>query len=367
LRARTLLASTLILTGLIVSGFLAIPPATAEQSPGVLEIKYDNGLPSGSGYGHVFGSGLGVRFTPLYPRFELTGARFYLVPQVEGSQLNFTLRVEDVAHNVLSSFMLVYTVHNVPLSGPWGSGTVLDVDLSSRHVVVSGDFYIFAINHHCLFVDTSPVGSWRNYYYDGLGNYTQYEKYGEDGHEYGNLMIRAYGFKEREKVALKAGWNLVSLPLVPNDPSISKVLAAQTAAKEVVVVWSYTGTPRTWKFFIPSKSSTLSAMVDGDAYWIYMRAVNTLYVDGYVIAPTRTPPTYALVTGWNLVGFKPQPNIANETVGAYLSSITGSYDPNNVWVFDNSGGNWIRATDSTWLRPGDAIWIFVTAPTTLRP
>jgi hypothetical protein len=108
-------------------------------------------------------------------------------------------------------------------------------------------------------------------------------------------------------------------------------------------------------------------MVDGDAYWVYMRSNDTLYVDGYVIAPAKTPPSYTLVVGWNLIGFKPQPNIENETVGAYLSSIAGSYDQKDVWILDNSSGIWVRATDSTWLRPGDAMWILVKTPGTLRP
>jgi hypothetical protein len=169
------------------------------------------------------------------------------------------------------------------------------------------------------------------------------------------------------KISLKPGWNLISLPLIPENSAITRILRYQIAANEVAVVWSYTGTPRSWKYFIPGKTSTLSTMVDGDAYWIYMRAVDTLYVDGYVITPVKTPPSYSLVTGWNLVGFKPQPSVANETVGAYLTSIADSYDSNNVWILDNSSGNWIRATDSTWIRPGDAMWILVVTSATLRP
>lgn len=168
-------------------------------------------------------------------------------------------------------------------------------------------------------------------------------------------------------ISLNAGWNLVSLPLVPKDASIATVLSHQIASNEVAIVWSYTGTPRTWKSFIPGKASTLTMINDGEGYWIYMRSNDTLYVDGYVIAPAKTPPSYMLVVGWNLIGFKPQPNIENETVGTYLSSITGSYDQKNVWVLDNSSGIWVPATDSTWLRPGDAMWILVKTPGTLRP
>jgi hypothetical protein len=70
-----------------------------------------------------------------------------------------------------------------------------------------------------------------------------------------------------------------------------------------------------------------------------MKQADILYLNGTIIASGTVPPTYALVAGWNLVDFKPQPTVTNETVGAYLSSIAGKYDPNNVWMYDSSNGS----------------------------
>ena len=207
--------------------------------------------------------------------------------------------------------------------------------------------------------------SWSmHFYWPGPSWGPQYDDPGSWGDVVLSRAELGYSLAE---VPLVAGWNLVSLPLVPRTNAISTVLAALIAANEVTVVWSYTGTPRAWKSYTPGKTSTLSTMNDGDAYWIYMTKADTLGVSGAVIPPTVTPPTYTLLAGWNLVGFKPQPTVTNETVGAYLSSISSKYDPNNVWILDNSSGNWIRATDSTWIQPGEAIWIFMTASATLRP
>lgn len=107
----------------------------------------------------------------------------------------------------------------------------------------------------------------------------------------------------------------------------------------------------------------------GLGYWIYMTRSDTLYVTGYVIPPASTPPTYTLTAGWNMLGFKPQPIVQNETVGQYLVSINGKYDMSNVWIYDNFAGKWIRASSSDWLLPGQAMWIFVTATgsITLKP
>ncbi|MGA8905543.1 MAG: hypothetical protein WB661_11120, partial [Candidatus Bathyarchaeia archaeon] len=70
---------------------------------------------------------------------------------------------------------------------------------------------------------------------------------------------------------------------------------------------------------------------------------------------------------WNLIGFKPQPMVVSETVGTYLSSIIGDYNVNSVWLYDNPTGSWIRATGSTPIPVGEALWVYMTTPATLRP
>jgi len=169
-------------------------------------------------------------------------------------------------------------------------------------------------------------------------------------------------------IPLGAGWNLISLYLVPDTVDVSKILAPLIAKNEIGAVWGYTGLPRSWKFLIPGKTGTLTSMVDGYGYWVYMLKADTLYLNGTVILHAATPPSYVLAAGWNLVGFKPQPTVQNETVTQYLTSISGSYDQNNVWIYDNTSGAWIRATSTTMFTPGEAMWILVTSPSgaTLR-
>lgn len=171
----------------------------------------------------------------------------------------------------------------------------------------------------------------------------------------------------KQYLPLTKGWNLISLPVVPANPSITALLGSQIAVHDVDVAWGYTGSPRAWHSFTPGKGGPLTTMTDGYGYWIYMTQADTLFVDGSVIPPAGNPPTYSLVQGWNLVGFKPQPTIQNETVSAYLTSISGSYDMNNVWLYDNISRNWIRADSSYLLQPGQAMWILMTSPATLRP
>jgi kumamolisin len=197
-------------------------------------------------------------------------------------------------------------------------------------------------------------------------------------------------------LAFVQGWNLVSLPVTPVANSTFPNTVAGIFGSNpqfgfmgnVTSVFAYaTGT---WRSCAVTKqgsgvnekytcTGTLKNMFDGKGYWVYAKATFTLNnpnntaptwggLVGSVIPPASLPPSYSLSVGWNLVGYKPQPDpTASETVTAYLTSISGSYDANNVWIYDDTSGAWIPGTPSTPLTPGEAMWILMTAPATLRP
>ena len=192
------------------------------------------------------------------------------------------------------------------------------------------------------------------------------------------------------------GWNLFSLPVVP----ITNVTFPNTVAgifgsnpqfgfmSNVTTVFTYTngawqsctvteqGSGANAKF---TCAGSLQNLVDGKGYWAYAKAAFTLNnaknatatrggLVGSVVPSIASPPSYSLNTGWNLVGYKPQPNAsADEMVTAYLQSLTGHYELANVWIFDNTNQVWIRATQDTQLKPSEAMWIFLNTPATLRP
>lgn len=192
------------------------------------------------------------------------------------------------------------------------------------------------------------------------------------------------------------GWNLFSLPVVPSANStfpntVDSIFGSdprQGFLSNVTSLFTYSA--GTWQFCTVVKqgsgvnikytcSGALKNIVDGRGYWVYAKAsFNSNYASnqastwgglvGSVIPPTSTPPTYSLAAGWNLVGYKPQPDPSvSETVSTYLASLPGSsYDPNNVWLYDSASAQWARGTSTT-LKPGQAFWVFMLTPATLRP
>ena len=197
-------------------------------------------------------------------------------------------------------------------------------------------------------------------------------------------------------LAFVQGWNLISLPVTPVanktfPNTVDGIFGSNPQfgfMSNVSSVFAYTS--GTWQACTVTKQGSganakytctgaLKNLVDGKGYWVYAKAAFTLNnpnnhaptwggLVGSIIPPTSTPPTYSLTAGWNLVGYKPQPDPSvSETISTYLTSLLGSsYDPDNVWVYNSSTAQWIRGTSTT-LEPGHAFWVLMLTPATLRP
>lgn len=174
-------------------------------------------------------------------------------------------------------------------------------------------------------------------------------------------------------IDLPVGWNMFSVPEIPINTAIGSVLATLIADNSFDVVWVYQGGK--WVNAMQSGgkvTGALKTIVDGQGYWIHMTEHDTLTYSvpstGLVLPlPPKTPPTYSLPLGWNLVGFKPQPTIVPIQASTYLGSINTKYDAAHVYIYDTSTAAWSLVTPTTDLEPGQAIWVYMTAAATLTP
>jgi hypothetical protein len=174
-------------------------------------------------------------------------------------------------------------------------------------------------------------------------------------------------------IYLGTGWNLISYPLVPipNPPLIGTVLAGISA--NVNAVWYYdpSVTPAVWKSWSPvvGPTYTLTTIEDGKAYWFDMTAPATLAVAGTIQpAPPATPRAYAVVPGWNMVGYKSDVNpVAFRTNTVYLRTAILA-NVQRMYRFDNATQAWVDVTTAgTNWNPGEGWWISTTTPGTIYP
>ena len=158
-------------------------------------------------------------------------------------------------------------------------------------------------------------------------------------------------------IPLYAGWNLISLPIQPDDDSVESVLASIAGMFDAV--WTQDPADKTWKRFVPGGPATLNNLATIDAgrgYWIMMNNAAQMDVWGRPVGNRAL----ALISGWNLVGYQALEEMLMEDA---VASIDGNYDA--VYYYDPTTGAWERSTpeppetlnslDS--MGPGRGYWI----------
>jgi predicted alpha/beta-hydrolase family hydrolase len=183
------------------------------------------------------------------------------------------------------------------------------------------------------------------------------------GHVPGNLTTRFYrieaiggnvtqysGLAARYAQAVGFGPNLLTVPLVQDDPAGATVL--QTLAGTVTTVRTYRAADGAdpWKAHYAGRPGDLDAIPVSTGFWVDLTGPGQYTVAGLVAANT----TIALEPGWNLVGYV---SLVDETVAASLAGLPIL----DMETFAAPAPPYrLRALSTTeTLTLGDALWIRV--------
>ena len=137
------------------------------------------------------------------------------------------------------------------------------------------------------------------------------------------------------QIALEAGWNMVSIPVVPQDTSVASVFAGA----EVVYTWD----PTTKTYYVPTN------VQPDKGYWVAVLSDSVLSVTG---VPVYTW-TADIIAGWNMIGSvfgsvvdftDPQdnPDGSVESFVYWWNPVTKSYEFGTI--IEPTKGYWAAAT-----------------------
>lgn len=150
---------------------------------------------------------------------------------------------------------------------------------------------------------------------------------------------------------LNPGWNLLSLPVTPQNTSLTSVLPPEVMP-HVRIVWyldnSNPGAP-TWKAYRPTQSTnTLTELRDGMGFWIKAYNETDFRVTGTVPASGDV----VLNQGWNMVGSRDlSTHTPAELYGSYY--ITWGYDSGTWYSYKPS-----RSTNTlAEIKPGSGYYV----------
>jgi hypothetical protein len=187
---------------------------------------------------------------------------------------------------------------------------------------------------------------------DGIGD-TPYTNIGGGSDKY-PLMAPIDG--TQYSISLQQGWNLISVPLIQANESISKVLTSIPSKWDVIQ--AYNSVEINWKTnatFKPDQLNDLKTLNHSIGFWINITQPGiTLTVYGFVPTSTSIP----LKAGWNLVGYPSlvQKPISEALAGTGYDSVEGfnASDPYRTSVLP---GSYL-------MKPGEGYWVHVPADST---
>ncbi|MDI6889065.1 MAG: DNRLRE domain-containing protein [Methanocellales archaeon] len=155
------------------------------------------------------------------------------------------------------------------------------------------------------------------------------------------------------EIALELGWNLISLPVIPENSSIEAVLEG---VPNVVSVWAYDAASETWYVYSSvDAANTLTEMKDGIGYWVMMDGSAYLVVRGVTMYPgAQVPPSYPVYEGWNLIGFKSTEEMPAEE---YLASVWSLFEKPWTYPIGYDPGEGFYTTK--YMAPGQGYWLYM--------
>jgi hypothetical protein len=140
-------------------------------------------------------------------------------------------------------------------------------------------------------------------------------------------------------IPLSAGWNMVSLPVNPTDPSVDSVLADVTMYGKSVYGYGVSG------------YEAVTTVEPKVGYWVYSASSTTITVEGSSIANTVD-----LQAGWNMIGLPVNPT--NPSVDSVFADVT-MYGK-SVYGYGASGYEAV-----TTVGPKVGYWVYSASSTTI--
>ncbi len=160
----------------------------------------------------------------------------------------------------------------------------------------------------------------------------------------------------KHTISLHSGWNYVSFPVEPFNPSVTTIL--NSIGANARSIWTYDAENENWLRYDldgPNFLNDLTTIKAGVGYQIFMNAPAVFEVVG-----TLPNNIINLHNGWNLVGC-PIQNPVN--IQSAITSIV-AYSP-SIWTYDPDNGGWLGydpnnpPNDLYTIEPGKAYWIYV--------
>jgi len=207
------------------------------------------------------------------------------------------------------------TINNVPptanADGPYitAIGETVCLDGSATDVVDTVFTYEWDFDYdgETFYVDSTSENPCTSYSATGVYTVALRATDDYDTSEVVTTTVTVYDYG----IVLDAGWNLISIPLVPEDDDTLIENVLEDISDNVEVVWSYaydvTSDKNVWSYYSDNGVGNLDEIIPGFGYYINMSEEDVLYQNGKRMYGNNEftvpkPPVVTLTPSWNLIG-----------------------------------------------------------------
>ncbi|UCE38590.1 MAG: right-handed parallel beta-helix repeat-containing protein [Thermoplasmata archaeon] len=156
-------------------------------------------------------------------------------------------------------------------------------------------------------------------------------------------------------IILKQGWNLISLRLIQEEQTLTKVLKSIDGLYDAVQWYNISDKSDPWKHHRVGKpfGNDLFELTETMGFWIHIpQSGDTIFL--YNGTQHTENQTITLYPGWNVVGY-PSLTSYNRTTG--LSNLTFGTHVNAIWTYNAATQKYKRLTESDYFEIGKGYYI----------
>ncbi|UCE38238.1 MAG: PQQ-binding-like beta-propeller repeat protein [Thermoplasmata archaeon] len=155
---------------------------------------------------------------------------------------------------------------------------------------------------------------------------------------------------------LRYGWNLISIPEIQSDTSLTSVLLSIDGEYRIVQCYNSTDINDPWKHHEISKPPSLNDMNEINhkmGFWVYCSNP-----DGIIFTYDGTRPTQdqtiTLEKGWNMVGY---PSLGNKIRTEALNNLTFGDHVDAIWTYNSTAQKYEKIDESDFFEIGRGYYI----------
>jgi hypothetical protein len=158
--------------------------------------------------------------------------------------------------------------------------------------------------------------------------------------------------QDTQVIPLAAGWNLISLNVIPAEPGVQSVLGDIMGSVLQIKNEESTYAPEVADYF-----NTLDELSVSDGYWLNVNTGTTLSVTGTAVDPATS---IDLNSGWNLVSYLPADAMTVSTALASVSAYLQEVRSATQFYIPGGGSNTLSS-----MAPNNGYWVKVSQACTL--